>query len=289
MLKVEITRDEVHFGASVTVRCMRTLRAPADGREYALPVNLGGFPIFRVRDYLDRVPASWHADQGVFIPLHQCEAMWISLAGRWWKPNAVKVGVGGINAITGEPWIDTLSAEPQDYLVCPDQPALDGATFGHGGFRQFAARSLDGGHVVGGQSAGEAAFDCLELVVYEPKAQCFPDRPPHERVLENGYCRRPPQPEALETDAAPDRRLRQPICADVHGLDTWAQMNKETVYVHLVNGDAFQEITGHALPPTPVSAKTYHDAGLPWLDPYNEYRLESGTTAATERHGTRAG
>ena len=39
---------------------------------------------------------------GVFIPMYQREALWISFSAASWKPNAVTVSVGGVNAISGE-------------------------------------------------------------------------------------------------------------------------------------------------------------------------------------------
>ena len=41
MLDVDIRGGELHFDASVTIRFMRTLRIPDDGRECPLPAGLG--------------------------------------------------------------------------------------------------------------------------------------------------------------------------------------------------------------------------------------------------------
>lgn len=46
--------------------------------------------------------------------MYQREAMWIAFDGAFWKPNAVKVGVGGINAVSGKPLDTMLRAKPQD-------------------------------------------------------------------------------------------------------------------------------------------------------------------------------
>ena len=54
MLDVDIRGGELHFDASVTIRFMRTLRIPDDGRECPLPAGLGEFPTFHVADYADR-------------------------------------------------------------------------------------------------------------------------------------------------------------------------------------------------------------------------------------------
>ena len=52
-----------------------------------------------------------------------------------WNPNAVKISVGLINAVSGETANPVLHADPQDYLVCPEQPWLDGIHTGQGAVR----------------------------------------------------------------------------------------------------------------------------------------------------------
>jgi hypothetical protein len=59
-----------------------------------------------------RVPERWRETGGVFIPMYQREAMWIYFEGADWKPNAVKIGVGGVNAVRGAAWDITLRADP---------------------------------------------------------------------------------------------------------------------------------------------------------------------------------
>lgn len=117
MLRVTTTKNEIRFGTSVTVSFQRTLRIPDDGKTYLLPPGLGLFPILRVEDYADRVSASWRERGGVFIPMYQREARLISFGDRWWKPNAVKIGVGNINAVTGDAWDDVLQeGSPECWL-----------------------------------------------------------------------------------------------------------------------------------------------------------------------------
>src|SRR3954470_22721794 len=94
--------------AGVSVGFQRTLRIPDDGNVYPLPPSLGCFPIHRVQDHADRVPESWPEHGGVFLPMYQREAMWISFNASW-PPTAIKLAVGMVNAITGSPWDDRLS------------------------------------------------------------------------------------------------------------------------------------------------------------------------------------
>jgi hypothetical protein len=53
---------------------------------------------------------------------------------------------GGINAVSGLPDADESLGEPQNYLVCPDQPWLDGCNIGDGVIRQFVAMPLGQGY-----------------------------------------------------------------------------------------------------------------------------------------------
>lgn len=144
----------LHIGRHLSVTFQRTLRIPDDGGSYPLPPGLGSFPIRRVEDYAERVPASWRAHGGVFLPMYQREAMWLSFQAHW-PPVALKLGVGNVNAISGARWTDALDTADQDYLVCPDQPWLDGINSGDGTIRQFVAMPL--GHGLHRRGPGNGA------------------------------------------------------------------------------------------------------------------------------------
>ena len=123
----------------------RTLRIPDDGKIYPLPAGFGRFPLRHVDDYKDTVPAPWTERGGVLMPMYQSEALWIRFSTRY--PFAVKVAAGKINAVTGDPWSRDLQADPQNYLVLPEQPWLDGFAVRKGVIRQFVAMPL-GGEIV---------------------------------------------------------------------------------------------------------------------------------------------
>ena len=119
-MDVRIEQDELVFGNDgLRVSFQRTLRIPDDGKRYPLPPGLGSFPIRRVEDYVARVPSDWRAHGGVFLPMYQREAMWLSFRGRSWKPRAVKVAIGKVCAITGLPWSNDLRAVPALGEVVP--------------------------------------------------------------------------------------------------------------------------------------------------------------------------
>src|SRR5688572_12203089 len=178
MLEVTVKHDTLAFSDGFALNFQRTLRIPDDGGTYPLPPGLGTFPICRVDDYKERVPEAWVEHGGVFIPMYQREALWISFRSRYWKPNAVKVAVGKVNAVSGKPWNQKLAAEENDYLVCPPQPWLDGINAGEGYIRQFVAMPLGMGYTVEAQVTGEETFGGIQIIVHEPKPGRFPDEPP---------------------------------------------------------------------------------------------------------------
>ena len=280
MLVVTVRRDEVRIGKRFAVSFQRTLRIPDDGKTYPLPPGLGRFPIRRVEDFADRVPPAWRERGGVFIPMYQREALWLAFDGASWKPNAVQVAVGGINAVSGTPWQEGLSADPQNYLVCPDQPWLDGINVGHELIRQFVAMPLGLGYTIEAQLTGKEELGGIQIRVYEPKPGRFPDRPPRRRSdLLRAYALGPPMAVA-EMGLGAGGTMRQKIYPDPYGLGTWDPDNAGSVFVHIVNNEQYRELTGRRPPPTPISARTYTEHGLPWFDLYDE---ERGDVAAPDK------
>ena len=90
---------EVHADALCRIEFQRTLRIPDDNREHYLPPGLGRFSMLQVDDYSGKVPDAWRSHGGVFLPMHQAEAMWINFQGGY--PMAIKVAAGKIDALTG--------------------------------------------------------------------------------------------------------------------------------------------------------------------------------------------
>ncbi|CAN0043142.1 unnamed protein product, partial [Heterosigma akashiwo] len=132
----------------------RTLRIPDNSNDYPLPPSLGLFPLFNVRSFANSLPSKWVEEGGIFLPMYQREALWMNFRSAG-TPYALKVGVGKINAVSGEEWKSgVLSEEKQDYLVCPQQPWLDGICAGEGRIRQFVAMPKESGYSVEAQLTG---------------------------------------------------------------------------------------------------------------------------------------
>ena len=274
MLKVKIEADAIRMGRRFSVAFQRTLRIPDDGKPYPLPPGLGRFPLCRIEDYVDRVPAPWRERGGVFLPMYQREALWLAFEGASWKPNAVQIGVGGINAVSGGKWKEKLTARPQSYIVCPEQPWLDGINSGEGIVRQFVAMPLGQGYTVEGQLTGREEVGGLQIRVYEPKPGRFPDRPPRKRpaFVPEGVPMSMPMAQGAAMGLGAGGQMRQKIYPDPYGIGTWDPENVTSVFVHIVNSEQYRELTGREPPPSPVGAKTYTESGLPWFELYDEHK-----------------
>ena len=269
---IELRRDslifrfpEVHRDAECRISFQRTLRIPDDNREYSLPPGLGRFPLNLVDDYADNVPETWIARGGVFLPMYQAEAMWLNFDGDY--PMAVKVAAGKINAVTGEGWENELCESPQDYIVIPDQPWLDGFCVMKGMIRQFVAMPLGEGYTAEEQLTGEAEHGGLQIVVYPIKPSYY------QRSLDEiGFITHSPQMQQApgrEMGLAPGGLIRQEIYEDEYGFGAWETSVRSRCYVHIVNSIQFFSVTGANPPSEPPSALDYTKAGLPWFDYYD--------------------
>jgi hypothetical protein len=288
MLPVTIEQNTLlRIGERFSVTFQRTLRIPDDGKNYPLPPGLGPFPLRWVKDYADRVPAHWRERGGVFVPMYQREALWLSFQAAAWKPNAVKVGIGKINAVSGEAWDEELHSDPQDYLVCPDQPWLDGINTGDGFIRQFVAMPLGEGYTVEAQVTGKEEFGGIQFVVFEPKPGRFPDEPPPlpPYAMEEGFGNEmmmQAAPMSPEMGLGAGGKMVQKIYPDPHGIETWDTEKRVSVFVHIVNSEQYRAITGEESPPSPLSAEVYTQHGYPWFELYDETR---GDVAASAKLG----
>ncbi|MFJ6571793.1 hypothetical protein ACIQNU_30755 [Streptomyces sp. NPDC091292] len=290
----------------VRVRFIRTLRLPESGT-HPLPPGLGEFPVRRVEDYPDTVPAEWRARGGVMLPVFLREAMWLSFGGTT-EPSALQVGVGKVCAVSGEPWTGTLARKPQNYVVLPRQPWLDGINSGKGTVRQFVAVPLGLGATVEGQVTGEETWGGVQLQAFPLGPDAHHAWRAEQEVLarrrqsmgpQQGYGAAfplsaqamgpPPAPGgALPVPGGAPRapgaaprsapamglgaggRMRQEVYRDDRALTDWAAEPSARTFVHLVTPPEWRRITGEQAPPSPVDRAAYTRAGLPWFDYYDE-------------------
>lgn len=273
---------DVHPDAQMSIEFQRTLRIPDDDGTYPLPPGLGRFPLRHVDDYSKTVPQRWIEHGGVMFPMYQSEAMWLNFNAKYISnretsyPFAIKVAAGKVNAVTGEPWTNGPH-KPQDYMVAPEQPWLDGYCVTKGTIRQFVAMPLGSGYSAEEQISGKAEHGGVQVVVYPMKRDVFERRfPKIERVERAVKYRAMACYDALEEvcagdmGLAPGGKMKQEIYDDPYGLDDWDTENCSRCFIHIANSMVWSAITGKKPPTVPPTAKEYTSAGLPWFDYYSD-------------------
>jgi hypothetical protein len=271
------TFPEVHPKAKLTIEFQRTLRIPDDGRDYPLPAGWGNFPIEHVDDYASRVPHQWLDFGGVLLPMWQAEAMWISFDSAYVSPCgkypfAVKIAAGKINAVTGSQWKHQLQAKPQDYVIIPKQPWLDGFCVERGTIRQFVAMRTGEGYTAEEQIVGMAEFGGLQIIAYPMKRMAFDRRFPPKPPKNDAGGGRIFYQSALSPTMGMGLggRMRQEIYEDPYEFDEWDLDVSSRCFVHLADANRWTEITGKPVPTKPPTAKQYANAGIPWFTWYDE-------------------
>ena len=264
---------DVHPNAVGRIDFMKTLRIPDDGRSYPLPAGLGQFHLEHIEDHAERLPEHWLKRGGVMLPMHQSEAMWINFSGGY--PMAVVIATGKINAITGETWTNTLSDDPQNYVVLSEQPWLDGYAIQRGTVRQFVASALGQGETAEEQITGNAEFGGLQVIAFPMKADVYKEHFEREPDYDSDYSdiamfSRCASAEVAEMGIAPGGKITQEIYEDYYGLDAWDFSAGSRCFIHTVNSLRWQDLTGLAMPSKPVTAKQYKEAGIPWFEYYGE-------------------
>lgn len=225
-------------------------------------------------DFAGKVPARWIEHGGVMLPMYQAEALWVNFRGSY--PCAVRVATGKIDAVTGKELQPGLERKPQNYLVIPEQPWLDGYCVKKGIIRQFVAMPLGAGYTAEEQLTGEAEHGGLQLVVHPIKREAYETLRSrwHDRglfvgtgefaVLASATAR------GVDLGLAPGGRMRQQIFDDPHAFDVWDPETSARCFVHLANSLVWRHITGQEPPTVPPTAKEYSKAGLPWFEYYAE-------------------
>ncbi len=264
---------DVHPEARLTFEFVRTFRIPDDGKIYPLPPGLGRFPLRHIDDFQNHVPDSWIEHGGVMLPMYQSEALWIKFHSAYVDmheaayPFAVQVAAGKINAVTGKAWVNGLERVPQNYLVIPTQPWLDGFCVEKGYIRQFVAMPLGEGYTAEEQITGEAQHGGLQISVCPMKREVF-----EERFPKIDYFELVPPMMCAHDDMglAPGGRMHQPIYKDPFLFDDWDRDHRSRCFVHLVNSLKWRKITGKPVPHPPMTDKDYAQSGLPWFEYYDE-------------------
>jgi len=277
---------------SLEIEFQRTLRIQDDGKIYPLPAGFGCFPLRQVDDYKDTVPAPWIEHGGVLMPMYQSEALWINFRTDY--PFAVKIAAGKINAVTGELWRVDLQKDPQNYLVLPQQPWLDGFAVRKGVIRQFVAMPLGAGFSIEEQITGKADTGGIQLQVFPMRAEAYfrsqieallPKSLKDlldelvDEILVSSNIRGARLPLRMYADSCGDDgsmglgaggTMRQEIFKDPHDFSDWDLSTTSRCFVHLCNSLMWRQITRSNPPHPPFTACEYANARIPWFDYYRD-------------------
>jgi hypothetical protein len=265
-MQIAIARtDWLVLDAALRVGVQRTLRVPGDGRTYPLPPALGRLPLRLAAEY-PGVPQVRRDGTHVLVPMRPQEAAWFEFRARPDAPRALRIGVGSINALSGAAWSDTLHGAPQDYLVCPYQPWIDGFKVGPARVRQFVAVPLQAGLSVEHQLTGRDS-GAIRLACYAPRVGVeVPPAPPRRR-------------RHRDLGLGAGGTITQRIYPDPYSADFWQTSPTAIAWLHLLDAEDFCRLTGEEAPPSPIDAETYLRFGLPWFEVHDADR---GDVAATE-------
>ena len=271
---LEIRFPDLHENAGVKIDFQRTLRLPDNGETHHLPPGLGSFPLRHIEDFDLGSNNNLKKRGGVIMPMFQADALWINfqsinITGEEDYPIAVKIGTGKVCAVSGDDWIPSLNRDPQDYIVVPDQPWIDGYNVGKDVVKQFVAAPLGQGYTVEEQLKSGSTTGGIQIQIFPMKREFydmlnqdtrFDEEPNMSFSMTCLPC--------LEMGVAAGGSMHQEIYEDPHKFSAWDLRQTERCFVTLANAEQWIEITGEEPPIGSLTAQEYSNAGLPWFDYY---------------------
>lgn len=264
------TFSELGENVSLNISFQRTIRVPDDGEEYPLPAGLGSFPIKHIEDYSKKLPGTWASHGGIMLPVHENEALWIKFTSSYIQnrrtryPFAVMIGTGKINAVSGTYWDGILNCQAQNYIVVPTQPWIDGYRVGDGIVRQFVSTPLGGGVTVEEQLTGCDVNGGIQIQVIPMNLCYFEERYPvvsEEEFYSLKYSLR-----KGSSGIGAGGIIKQKIYPDPFEVGCWNHNICSRVFVHLLNADIWEDVTGETPPPKPAGAWLMNENGVPWFE-----------------------
>jgi hypothetical protein len=282
---LEFSFPNIHPEACLGISFKRTLRVPDDGNIYPLPADLGNFPVFHTEDFAQNIPDTWSSRGGVIIPMYQKEALWIDFGSMIYLhgrnnqeyPCAIKIGTGKICAITGQQWSNELSQSQQNYVVFDQQPWLDGYRIDSQTVRQFVAMPLGEGYTTEEQISHEANYGGIQIMVIPMKREYYEEYI-RQRKMRIFYH----ENEDSLLGISPGGKISQEIYEDLHGVDAWDLEHSARCFVHTVNSEQFESITGLCPPISPITRESYLGQNLPWYQYYSDAKVLSGKSKLIE-------
>ncbi|KAI1377892.1 hypothetical protein F4677DRAFT_443812 [Hypoxylon crocopeplum] len=277
-VRFEPDNSKARESQCLRIAFQRTIRVPDDSGASVRPADLGAFPLYTSRDYAHRLPAALAAKGGVFFPMYQREAMWISFEAD--RPFMVKIYAGGVNAVSGEGIAENTETRDrrvqlanagksvQDYVVVPKQPWLEGVAVSPSNVKQFVAALTPQGYSVEAQLPGQEFASGLrfEITPSVPRGSMeVLVKTPHEEVVTMTCL---PSDTIGSMNVALKDQLRGPPSrwTLLHGnrdlendrtMDFYGIKNGDTLEMRILQGNRRNQDVDHELadePPMPLLA-----------------------------------
>lgn len=193
-------------------------------------------------------------DDAVVVPVASEEAFWLGFeVPPSHPPLCLRISVFNkitVDATTGEPWCDALQSVPQNYLVCPPQPAINGVRDKTGIFKCFAREVHN----------PECYYACRSLTIHAIKLTMSA----HWQIRTRSAALEPQRNEMAVGPISHVNATRggSVIHADPIGLSAWDIGNATLTHVILASFDFFKGITG-TLPRSLMETEGYKPRLLP--------------------------
>jgi hypothetical protein len=302
---LKVTFPDIDESQSLHISFQRTLRIPNDGQIYPLPPGLGNFPLRHIEDYPLGDLESRKSRGGLIMPMFQSDALWINFSYNHAQrrnanskeminyhdlnvktcksddndafltdlPMAIKVGAGKINALTGKRWRSGLSYYPQNFLVTPDQPWIDGFNTGKNEVRQFTATPLGSGQSAEEQINFTSGVGGIQIEVYPMRKDFFQRlKKARKRSDDTLLFRKMPAAESMEMGLGLGGQVQQEIFKDEYGSEAWDLNRGQRCFIMILNAAQWLGITGERPPLARMTTEDYIKQGLPWFEYYDDDR-----------------
>ena len=272
---------EVHAEARLSIAVQRTLRVPDDQTTFGLPPGLGRFHLTNAGRLRGR-HADW-SESDTLLPMWQAEAAWFRFTSPTDYPFLVRMSVGGIDAITGEDFAQTVDFDAEDYFEVPEQPWLDGFRVDERSVRQFVAMPLGSGYTAAEQLVG-SDDGAIRIQVTPLRASTWKERlaarratpePPADLGTLN-FCPAPTSDSAMGLGAGGS--ITQSIASPLEPRENWAVGDTVEATLRIVNSDAWHDLTGSAPHHAPPTITEYQRYGYPWFEWYDDSLARRGAS-----------
>lgn len=166
--------------------------------------------------------------------------------------------------------IQIMAVPPKEGLLVP-KPRRSGGILRSTGMKSaphlFSSDSAGWGGTYSSSSPviGSCAMDAAPAAAYGDTEGTFTE------ISDSGDVQaREVFTKASEMGLAAGGSMVQKIYPDPHGLDAWAVKASGRMFIHIVNSEMYEQITGEKPPKSPITAHDYEMHGYPWFKVWDE-------------------